>query len=132
MYVYMREPIHMNLKEAVRYIYIYMCIYIRVFVFVCMYIYMCMYMCIHEQTKSYECRGGSMMMYIHTCVCLCMYIYIYIYACMYVYMSRPNHMNVEEAVQCSLDLGARRAIAIHWGTWQVCVCGGGFVFVCVS
>jgi N-acyl-phosphatidylethanolamine-hydrolysing phospholipase D len=36
-----------------------------------------------------------------------------------VWFHRPNHMNPEEAVQCHLDLRARRSVAIHWGTWQL-------------
>jgi L-ascorbate metabolism protein UlaG (beta-lactamase superfamily) len=29
------------------------------------------------------------------------------------------HMNAEEAVQAAVDLGARRAIAMHWGTFDL-------------
>lgn len=32
---------------------------------------------------------------------------------------KPAHMNPEEAVQASLDLGARQSIGIHYGTFQL-------------
>jgi L-ascorbate metabolism protein UlaG (beta-lactamase superfamily) len=32
---------------------------------------------------------------------------------------QPNHVNPEEAVQAHLDLGARRSIAMHFGTFQL-------------
>ena len=32
---------------------------------------------------------------------------------------RPQHMNPEDAVQAFLDLGARRLVAMHWGTFKL-------------
>jgi L-ascorbate metabolism protein UlaG (beta-lactamase superfamily) len=32
---------------------------------------------------------------------------------------RPVHMDGAEAVQAHRDLGARRSVAMHWGTWQL-------------
>jgi L-ascorbate metabolism protein UlaG (beta-lactamase superfamily) len=32
---------------------------------------------------------------------------------------RSAHMNPAEAVQVHRDLGARRSVAMHWGTWQL-------------
>ena len=32
---------------------------------------------------------------------------------------RPQHMNPEDAVQAYLDLGARRLVAMHWGTFKL-------------
>jgi L-ascorbate metabolism protein UlaG (beta-lactamase superfamily) len=32
---------------------------------------------------------------------------------------RTAHMNPAEAVQAHRDLGARRSVAMHWGTWQL-------------
>jgi len=32
---------------------------------------------------------------------------------------RPQHMNPEDAVQAFLDLGARRLVAMHWGTFTL-------------
>jgi N-acyl-phosphatidylethanolamine-hydrolysing phospholipase D len=34
-------------------------------------------------------------------------------------MMRASHMNPEEAVQAALDLGARRAVAMHFGTFDL-------------
>ena len=34
-------------------------------------------------------------------------------------MMRASHMNPEEAVQAAVDLGARRAVAIHFGTFDL-------------
>ncbi len=32
---------------------------------------------------------------------------------------RPQHMNPEDAVQAFVDLGARRLVAMHWGTFKL-------------
>ena len=32
---------------------------------------------------------------------------------------KPVHMNPEEAVQAHRDLGARRSVGLHFGTWQL-------------
>jgi len=32
---------------------------------------------------------------------------------------RPQHMNPEDAVQAFLDLGAKRLVAMHWGTFKL-------------
>jgi N-acyl-phosphatidylethanolamine-hydrolysing phospholipase D len=34
-------------------------------------------------------------------------------------MMKPSHLNPEEAIQAALDLKARRALAIHFGTFDL-------------
>jgi N-acyl-phosphatidylethanolamine-hydrolysing phospholipase D len=32
---------------------------------------------------------------------------------------KDQHVNLDEAVQIHLDLGAKRSVGVHWGTFQL-------------